>query len=86
MQIAQRASDTSVNLRLDRIASHQTIGISLDECTSEDEINTSGELFWALTESHFLYRRSQANRIWTDKVCHSLWPSAQDAIPDPSCF
>jgi len=40
MQIAQRASDTSVNLRLDRIASHQTIGISLDECTSEDEVNT----------------------------------------------
>ncbi len=40
MQIAQRAFDTSVNLRLDRIASHQTIGISLDECTSEDEINT----------------------------------------------
>ena len=40
MQIAQRASDASVNLRLDRIASHQTIGIGLDECTSEDEIHT----------------------------------------------
>ena len=39
MQIAQRAAAASINLRLDRIASHQTIGISLDECTSEDEVN-----------------------------------------------
>jgi len=40
MQIAQRASAASVNLRLDRIASHRTIGISLDECTTEAEIDT----------------------------------------------
>ena len=40
MQIAQRASAASVNLRLDRIANHRTIGISLDECTTEAEIET----------------------------------------------
>ncbi|MBG10299.1 MAG: glycine dehydrogenase (aminomethyl-transferring) [Gammaproteobacteria bacterium] len=40
MQIAQRASTASVNLRLDRIASHRTIGISLDECTTDAEIDS----------------------------------------------
>ncbi len=38
MQIAERAGEANINLRLDRIASHQTIGVSLDECTSEAEI------------------------------------------------
>jgi glycine dehydrogenase len=38
MQIAERAGEANINLRLDRIASHQTIGVSLDECTSDAEI------------------------------------------------
>ena len=38
MQIVERAGAANINLRLDRIASHQTIGVSLDECTSEAEI------------------------------------------------
>jgi glycine dehydrogenase len=38
MQIVARAGEANINLRLDRIASHQTIGVSLDECTSEAEI------------------------------------------------
>lgn len=38
MQIVARAGEAKINLRLDRIASHQTIGLSLDECTSEAEI------------------------------------------------
>ena len=38
MQIVERARAANINLRLDRIASHQTIGVSLDECTSEAEI------------------------------------------------
>ena len=40
MQIVQRAGEAGINLRLDRIASHQTIGVSLDECTSEAEIES----------------------------------------------
>ena len=40
MAIAERASAAGINLRMDRVVTHQTIGISLDECTDEKEIET----------------------------------------------
>lgn len=38
MAIAERASAAGINLRMDRIVAHQTIGISLDECTTESDV------------------------------------------------
>ncbi len=38
MQIAKRARTSGINLRMDRIVAHQTIGVSLDECTTESDV------------------------------------------------
>jgi glycine dehydrogenase len=40
MAIAERASAAGINLRMDRVVTHQTISLSLDECTREEHINT----------------------------------------------
>lgn len=38
MDIAQRASSAGINLRMDRVVTHHTISVSLDECTDEQQI------------------------------------------------
>lgn len=38
MAIAERANAAGINLRMDRIVAHQTIGVSLDECTTEFDV------------------------------------------------
>jgi len=38
MEIAKRAAAAGINLRMDRIVTHQTIGISLDECCTEQDV------------------------------------------------
>ena len=40
MAIAERASAAGINLRMDRVVTHQTIGISLDECTDSEQVTT----------------------------------------------
>ncbi len=40
MAIAERASTAGINLRMDRVVTHHTIGVSLDECTNESDIQT----------------------------------------------
>ncbi|MDA0687523.1 MAG: aminomethyl-transferring glycine dehydrogenase [Proteobacteria bacterium] len=38
MEIAERAAAAGINLRMDRIVTHQTIGVSLDECSTEQDV------------------------------------------------
>ncbi len=40
MVIARRAADAGINLRMDRVVTHQTISISLDECTDEQQMES----------------------------------------------
>ncbi|MCY4265660.1 MAG: aminomethyl-transferring glycine dehydrogenase [Gammaproteobacteria bacterium] len=40
MAIAARAATAGINLRLDRVLTHQTISLSLDECTDQAQIIT----------------------------------------------
>ncbi|MCG8415408.1 MAG: glycine dehydrogenase (aminomethyl-transferring), partial [Pseudomonadales bacterium] len=40
MEIAQRAAEAGVNLRMDRVVTHHTISLSLDECTDEQQVET----------------------------------------------
>jgi len=42
MAIAQRAGAAGINLRMDRVVTHQTISVSLDECTDEQQV----QLLW----------------------------------------
>ena len=39
MAIADRAGQAGINLRMDRVVTHQTISVSLDECTDEQQVN-----------------------------------------------
>ena len=47
-EIIQRAGAAAVNLRIDRLAAASTLGISLDERSSEDDVN----LLWQIVLGH----------------------------------
>ena len=46
-ELTERCTLAGINLRMDRLAEHGTVGISLDECTNEKDINRLWHVFLA---------------------------------------
>ena len=46
-ELTERCTLAGINLRMDRLAEHGTVGISLDECTSEKDIDRLWHVFLA---------------------------------------
>lgn len=74
MAIAQRASEASINLRMDRVVTDHTISLSIDECTTEAHIAT---LFSVITGG-------SENALDIEKLDQAIRAGEiQAAIPSP---